>query len=325
MIELIDISKTYQQKKETLTVLKLTGLSIHDGEILGIVGKSGAGKSTLLRIINGLIKPTTGEVFVDGVSLFSLKQKDINRMRHSIGMIFQHFNLIYSMNAYDNIKLALTIGYYPKEYIDKRIHDLLGLVGLNGKEHRYPNELSGGEKQRLGIARALANKPKYLLCDEATSALDQETSNEIIDLLKEVQQKTKVTIVFISHQIDVIKDLCTRVIIMDKGEIIEDQPIKAIFTHPLHPKTKALVHSLTYDKPKDVIAYELIYDQKNSGEAILSNMIKIYHVDVNILFAKTLKIQEEWIGYLYVEIHGDDLKRAIQYLNDQRIEVSLYA
>ncbi len=324
MIELLNISKAYQQKKEFLTVLKPTHLSIHDGEILGIVGKSGAGKSTLLRTINGLIKPTTGEVFVDGISLFSLKQKDINRMRHTMGMIFQHFNLIHSMDAYNNIKLALTIGHYQDD-IDSRIHELLYLVGLNGKEHRYPNQLSGGEKQRLGIARALANKPKYLLCDEATSALDQETAHEIIDLLKEIQQKTKVTIVFISHQIDVIKDLCTRVIIMDQGEIIEDQPIKAIFTHPIHPKTKSLVHSLTYEKPNDVIAYELIYDQKNSGEAILSTMIKIYHVDVNILFAKTLKIQEEWIGYLYIEIHGDDLKKAIQYLKDQRIEVSLYA
>lgn len=324
MIELLNISKAYQQKKEFLTVLKPTHLSIHDGEILGIVGKSGAGKSTLLRTINGLIKPTTGEVFVDGISLFSLKQKDINRMRHTMGMIFQHFNLIHSMDAYNNIKLALTIGHYQDD-IDSRIHELLYLVGLNGKEHRYPNQLSGGEKQRLGIARALANKPKYLLCDEATSALDHETAHEIIDLLKEIQQKTKVTIVFISHQIDVIKDLCTRVIIMDQGEIIEDQPIKAIFTHPIHPKTKSLVHSLTYEKPNDVIAYELIYDQKNSGEAILSTMIKIYHVDVNILFAKTLKIQEEWIGYLYIEIHGDDLKKAIQYLKDQRIEVSLYA
>lgn len=325
MIELIHVSKTYHQKNTSIEVLKPTHLSITDGEILGIVGKSGAGKSTILRMINGLIKPSTGEVFVDGVSLFSLKQKDINRMRHSIGMIFQHFNLIHSMSVYENIKLALTIGHYPKEDIHSRIHELLGLVGLNGKDTRYPNQLSGGEKQRLGIARALANKPKYLLCDEATSALDQETAYEIIELLKDIQKKTDLTIVFISHQIDVIKDLCSRVIVMDQGEIIEDQPIKSIFTHPMHQKTKALVHSLTYEKPKDVIAYELIYDQKNSGEAILSHMIKIYHVDVNILFAKTLKIQEEWIGYLYVEIRGNDLDKAIQYLNDQRIEVSIYA
>jgi D-methionine transport system ATP-binding protein len=325
MIQLKNISKIYSNKNTSMTILHPTYLTINDGEILGIVGKSGAGKSTLIRIINGLIRPTTGDVFVDGVSMFSLKQKDINRMRHSIGMIFQHFNLLHSMNAYDNIKLALTIGYYRKEDINDRIYELLGLVGLTGKESRYPSQLSGGEKQRLGIARALANRPKYLLCDEATSALDQETANEIIQLLKDIQHKTQVTIVFISHQMDVIKDLCTRVIIMDNGEIIEDQPIKAMFTHPVHPKTKVLVHSLTYEKPNDVIAYELIYDQKNSGEAILSNMIKTYHVDVNILFAKTLKIQEEWIGYLYVEIHGDDLKKAIQYLKDQRIEVSLYA
>lgn len=325
MIQLTDISKTYFQKDKPLTVLHSTDLTIEDGEILGIVGKSGAGKSTLIRILNGLIRPTTGQVFVDGVSIFSLKQKDINRMRHNMGMIFQHFNLIHSMNAFDNVKLALTIGHYPKDEMSNRIDELLGLVGLNGKETRYPNQLSGGEKQRLGIARALANKPKYLLCDEATSALDQETSNEIIHLLKDIQKKTQVTIVFISHQMEVIKELCTRVVIMEQGKVIEDQPIKAIFTHPKHPKTRALVHHLTYEKPDDIIVYELIYDQKNSGQSILSQMIKIYHVDVNILFAKTLKIQDEWIGYLYVEIQGQDIHLALSYLNQQGIEVLLYA
>lgn len=325
MIQLQNISKTYHHKNQKLTVLEPLNLEVNDGEIVGIVGKSGAGKSTLLRLINGLIKPSSGDVIIDETPLFSLKQQDINRMRHGIGMVFQHFNLISSLSAFDNIKLSLTIASYPKDQIKSRIDELLNIVGLNGKESRYPNQLSGGEKQRLGIARAIANHPHILLCDEATSALDQQTSKEIIDLLKQIQKQMNMTIIFISHQIDVIKDLCTRVIVFDHGKLIEDQPIKLLFTHPKHEITRSLVHQMTYVHQGENAVYELIYDQKNSQDSILSTMIKQFQMDVNILFAKTLTIGDEQIGYLYVEFIGEQIESSIQFLKLKGIEVSLYA
>ncbi|HPG43210.1 MAG TPA: ATP-binding cassette domain-containing protein, partial [Acholeplasmataceae bacterium] len=232
MIELKDIQHIYHQKHTSFQVLKDVNLTIHDQEIIGIVGYSGAGKSTLIRLMNGLIKPTSGHVIVDGVTINDLNRQELNRMRQSMGMIFQHFHLVFSMTVYQNIMLALNIGNYPKEQSEKRVHELLELVGLKDKAKRYPVELSGGERQRVGIARALANHPKYLLCDEATSALDQKTAHDIVLLLKDIQEKTGITIIFISHQIDVIKDLCDRIIVMNQGVIIEDQRAKELFTKP---------------------------------------------------------------------------------------------
>ncbi len=191
MIEFINIEKTYTSKQESFHALKNINLTINDHEILGVVGYSGAGKSTLIGLINKLIESTKGDVLIDGVSIHDLKQEDLNRMRYDLSMIFQHFNLVGNLTVYDNIKLALSIKKYPKEKIEKRIDEVLDLVGLLDKKHRYPKALSGGEKQRVGIARAIANHPKYLLCDEATSALDQKTAYEIVSLLKDIQRKNK--------------------------------------------------------------------------------------------------------------------------------------
>jgi D-methionine transport system ATP-binding protein len=325
MIQLQGISKTYSTKHESFHALQKINLTIHEGEILGIVGYSGAGKSTLIRIINGLIQPSTGEVIVFQQSLSKLTVLEMRRMRQSMGMIFQHFNLVFSMTVRANILLALSIGNYPKDQREKRVVELLELVGLSEKIDRYPVELSGGERQRLGIARALSNHPKVLLCDEATSALDQKTAQDIIKLLKIIQEKTKITIVFISHQIEIVKDLCTRVVVMDQGKIIEDQPIKALFTHPKSPVTQSLIRSLIYE-PKDVTQkiYELIYDHKNADSNILSDMIKTYQVDVNIMFAKTLELKDEVIGYLYLQIEGDQEEQAITFLKEQHVEVNRY-
>jgi D-methionine transport system ATP-binding protein len=325
MIQLQSIDKTYTSKKTSFHALSNINLSIHDGEILGIVGYSGAGKSTLLRIINGLILPDHGQVIVDSVDTNQLSLGDMRRMRQSMGMIFQHFNLIFSMTVKSNIMLALSIANYPKDLREKRIFELLDLVGLTGKENRYPVELSGGERQRLGIARALSNHPKYLLCDEATSALDQKTAQDIIKLLKQIQEKTKITIIFISHQIEIVKDLCTRVVVMDQGNIIEDQNVKALFTHPISSITKSLIRSLVYE-PKDISKeiYELIYDHKNSDSMTLSDMIKIYQVDVNIMFAKTLELKDEVIGYLYLQIEGKNKEQALAFLRDAHVEVNRY-
>lgn len=327
MIELYKINKLYESKKESFQALKNINLKIKDQEILGVVGYSGAGKSTLVRLINGLIKPSCGQIIIDGTSIHALKQEDLNRMRYDISMIFQHFNLVSNLNVYDNIKLALNIKKYPKEDIDHRIHEVLDLVGLVDKKHRYPKELSGGEKQRVGIARAISNRPKYLLCDEATSALDQKTAYDIVQLLKTIHKQTKITIVFISHQMEIVKDLCERVVVMDEGRIIEDQSTKNLFVSPKNSITKKLIKQVI-DEPvhlKNKNYYELIYAHDNVDDSLLSYAIKTYQIDVNIVYAKTLAINTEMIGYLYLEIIGEHIDQAINYLREKDIEVRKYA
>jgi len=325
MIRFSHVHKTYTSNQVKYQAIQDVSLDISDGEILGIVGYSGAGKSTLIRMINGLILPTSGEIWVDDTLLSSLKQQDINRMRFSMGMIFQHFNLLSSMTVYDNIKLALSIAKFPKDQQKSRIEEVLSLVGLLDKVSRYPKELSGGERQRIGIARAIANHPKYLLCDEATSALDQKTANEIISLLKDIQRKTHITIIFITHQIEVAKDLCTRIIVMHQGVIIEDQSTKNLLTKPQSPITRSLVKTLVFDAPQNrENLYELIYNHQNNQNTSLSDMVKKYLVDVNIMHAKTLTIGDEQIGYLYVQIKGKKQQEALKYLEQNGIEVNLY-
>lgn len=327
MITLSNITKTYISKAESFCALKDVSLHIKEQEIIGIVGLSGAGKSTLVRCINGLIKPTSGNVLIDGINIHDLKQEDLNRMRYDISMIFQQFNLVANLTVYQNIKLALNIKNYPKNLRNQKVIEVLDLVGLSDKKNRYPKELSGGEKQRVGIARAIVNQPKYLLCDEATSGLDQKTAYDIVDLLKEIHKKTKITIVFITHQIEIIKDLCERVVVMDHGRLIEDQKTKDLFIHPLTKITKALIKQVI-DEPthlKDKHYLELIYHQEHVNDTILSQMIKIYDIDVNIHFAKTLTIGDQVIGYLYLEMIGNQKTKAIEYLRLNDIEVKEYA
>lgn len=323
MIELKSISKSYPNKKTTFVALEDVNLTVNQGEIVGILGYSGAGKSTLVRIINGLIEPTSGTVSIDGISLDMNKQKAIDRMRQSIGMIFQHFNLIHSMTVYENIKLPLDISKYAGDK-QARILELLDLVGLSDKMDNYPKSLSGGERQRVGIARALANHPSVLLCDEATSALDQKTATDILDLLKHIHQKTQLTIVFITHQIEVVKALCDRVVVMDGGKIVEDVLIKDLFVNPKSVVAKNLLQSFKYET-KEHQVYELVYNHKNSDDTILSDCIKQYQIDVNIKYAKTLELKSETIGFLYVQMTGSHVDDAIKYLKDHQVEVNLYA
>ncbi|MDG0889119.1 methionine ABC transporter ATP-binding protein [Paracholeplasma manati] len=323
MITLKHISKSYPNKKTTFHALEDVNLTIQAGEIVGILGYSGAGKSTLVRIINGLIEPTEGVVSIDGHDLDLHKQQAIDRMRHTIGMIFQHFNLIHSMTVYDNIKLPLDIAKYSEDK-EKRILELLSLVGLSDKKEMYPKSLSGGERQRVGIARALANHPKVLLCDEATSALDQKTATDILDLLKQIHQQTGVTIVFITHQIEVVKALCDRVVVMDGGRIVEDTPIKDLFVHPQSEVSKSLLQTFKYETTESDI-YELVYNHKNSNDTILSDCIKQFHIDVNIKYAKTLALKSETIGFLYVQFFGQQTEDAIAYLKAHQVEVNRYA
>ena len=223
MIELVNVEKTYYSKAGDIHALHKTNLSIKAGEIFGIIGLSGAGKSTLVRCINMLERPTGGQVFVDGAELTAMSDAQLRKARQSIGMIFQHFNLLTSRTVYQNIAFPLEIQGLSKAEIDKRVRPLLELVQLEGRADYYPSQLSGGQKQRVGIARALASNPKVLLCDEATSALDPQTTKSILELLKDINKKLNLTIVLITHQMEVVKTICDRVAVIENGDIIEEE------------------------------------------------------------------------------------------------------
>lgn len=253
MIELKNISVDFKDKGQIVHAVDNVSLNINKGEVFGIVGLSGAGKSTLVRVINLLQKPTNGEVIIDGENITNLKSNELRKKRLKIGMIFQHFNLISGKTIYENIEFVLKADNYPKEKRKDRIEELLELVNLKDKRDSYPASLSGGQKQRAGIARALANNPEILLCDEATSALDLENTDEIITLLKNIKEKTNITIVFITHEMDVAKRLFDKVAVMSNGEIVEINDVYSIFANPIHQVTKSLIErNAKIELPKEV-------------------------------------------------------------------------
>src|ERR1700753_2606725 len=251
LIAFADVSKIYPSRDRAAEVVALSdvNLEIQDGAIVGVIGKSGAGKSTLIRLVNGLERPTGGRVVVDGTDITALDERGLRHARRSIGMIFHHFDLLSSRTAFENIALPLEIAGLDKDDIVKRVEPLLSMVGLSDKRDRYPAELSGGQKQRVGIARALASKPKVLLSDEATSALDPETTRAILELLRRINRELHLTIVLITHQMDVIKQVCDRVAVLDAGRVVEEGKVIDVFLQPHHEVTRALIG--------DVIAQEL--------------------------------------------------------------------
>ena len=324
MIQIQHLTKTYKLKnKTTFLALDDVSLKINKNESLGIIGYSGAGKSTLLRMINLLIKPDKGTILLEGKDLSKLSRKELNETRQKIGMIFQNFNLLNQLTVYQNIKLTLDISNYNKDK-DQRIKEVLTQVGLLDKKDEYPSKLSGGQKQRVGIARAIANQPKYLLCDEITSALDQKTATEIIELLNAIKEKYQMTIIFITHQIDMARKICDRMVVMEKGKIIEDQKTIDLFINPKEETTKQLIQSdLEEDKLKRKNVYQLIYVD-NQNETILSDTIKKYQINTNILQAKTIDLKNQVIGYLIIEVTGEKQAEAINYLKQNGIEVKKY-
>ncbi|OEF99407.1 methionine ABC transporter ATP-binding protein [Vulcanibacillus modesticaldus] len=241
MIKLNNVQKIYDNNKQRVTALKNINLEIKSGEIYGIIGYSGAGKSTLIRLINMLENPTAGEIWVNGQRMDRLNNEKLRLARQKIGMIFQNFNLLSSRTVRQNIAFPLEIAGYPKEKIDKRVSELIKLVGLTERADAYPSELSGGQKQRVGIARALANNPEVLLSDEATSALDPKTTESILNLLWEINRKFGITIILITHEMHVIKKICHRVAVIDGGEIVEEGPVTEVFGNPKKEITKEFV------------------------------------------------------------------------------------
>ncbi|MGW8426068.1 methionine ABC transporter ATP-binding protein [Peribacillus simplex] len=323
MIEIRSVRKEYVSKKNRVIGVDNISLTIQTGEVYGIVGYSGAGKSSLLRCLNLLERPTGGNIIIDGIDLTSLSSKELRKQRQKIGMIFQHFSLVSSKTVYENVAFALKAAHRSKDAIRLRVLELLEIVGLSDKKDVYPAQLSGGQKQRVGIARALANDPTVLLCDEATSALDPTTTKAILQLLKKISSKIGITIVLITHEMEVVKELCHRVAVMQDGRVIEEGSVYEIFSQPKQELTKQFISSvLDFELPPHLIEeskgtiIKIQFEGQTAGESILSDTLQSHSVKGNILHGKIEYIQDVPLGILIIELLGDaaQIHSALQYI-----------
>lgn len=317
MIEFKNVSKTFTIGKRKVHAVQNVSLKIQRGEIFGIIGFSGAGKSTLLRLVNALEKPTEGSVIVQGTDISKLSAKELRKQRSNIGMIFQNFNLFNSRNVFANVAYPLRLAGYNKAQIEGRVEELLQFVGLSDKAKDYPDQLSGGQKQRVGIARALASSPEILICDEATSALDPETTQDILKLLKKVNRDLGITILLITHEMDVIQSICDKVAVMENGRVIESGEVFEIFTNPRHPTTQRFIQSVQQDLPSASVLkewsetdggklYQVIFKGDVTGEPVLSTVTKKYNVHFNIIYGSVQELQEKLFGNLIISFIGDE-------------------
>ena len=324
MITLEHVSKTFTTKSGYVHAVRDVSLQINEGEIYGIIGFSGAGKSTLVRCINLLERPEAGNVTVDGRELLKLDASQLRESRKKIGMIFQHFNLMRLRTVAQNVAFPLKKSGLSKEEIARKVKELLELVDLSEKANVYPSQLSGGQKQRVAIARALANDPKVLLCDDATSALDPQPTHSILKLIKDINQKLNLTVVLITHEMGVVKEICDRVAVMEDGRVVEEGSIVDIFTHPQAKMTKSFIaststtdriydlieegHALT-ELGEDEVIVSLKYDASNATQALISEISRTYEVDCNIIFGNIEVVKDTPIGTLIVVLKGDPEKR----------------
>lgn len=340
MIKLENISKSFAINGKTVEAVKDVSLAIRQGEIFGIIGFSGAGKSTLVRCINLLEKPEKGRVIIDGEDITHYEGKELRHVRQKIGMIFQHFNLMPSRTVFENIELPLKLTKLSASERSQKIKKLLDLVGLSDKAKSYPSQLSGGQKQRVAIARALANDPKVLLCDEATSALDPQTTHSILQLLKEVNTRLGITIVVITHQMEVIKEICDCVAVMQKGVVVEKGDIVEVFSAPQAPITKSFIQAadnfeafsdlvklnsaITGIKPSQPVWF-LTYRGAVAGEPLMSELYRRFEVKANIIYGNIDYFKQCIVGKLGVAIEGraDQIEKARQFLIDQRVIVEV--
>ncbi|MFE5427559.1 MULTISPECIES: methionine ABC transporter ATP-binding protein [Bacillaceae] len=332
MIEIRSVRKEYVSKKNRVIGVDNVSLTIQTGEVYGIVGYSGAGKSSLLRCLNLLERPTGGNIIIDGIDLTSLSSKELRKQRQKIGMIFQHFSLVSSKTVYENVAFALKAAHRSKDAIRLRVLELLEIVGLSDKKDVYPAQLSGGQKQRVGIARALANDPTVLLCDEATSALDPTTTKAILQLLKKISSKIGITIVLITHEMEVVKELCHRVAVMQDGRVIEEGSVYEIFSQPKQELTKQFISSvLDFELPPHLIEeskgtiIKIQFEGQTAGESILSDTLQSHSVKGNILHGKIEYIQDVPLGILIIELLGDaaQIHSALQYIKNRSSSVEV--
>ena len=333
MIDIQNVSKVYKTKDRVVKGVDNVSLTIEKGGIFGIVGYSGAGKSSLIRCLNLLEKPTEGTILIDGVNLMKLRGKSLRQARLKIGMIFQHFYLISQKTVYENIAFALRAAKTPESKISDRVTELLDMVGLAAKRDVYPAQLSGGQKQRVGIARALANNPSVLLCDEATSALDPNTTLSILRLLKKINTELQITIVLITHEMHVVKEICDRMAIMQDGRVIEEGQVYTIFSNPVEELTKEFISSVvSFDVPEAILSkctgriVKLMFKGNVAGESVISDTIKQFNVHGNFLHGSIEYIQEMPLGTFLMELQGKnpDIDRAISYMSSRDVYVEVF-
>ena len=340
MIELTHISKDFASGGRTVHAVQDVSLSIGKGEIFGIIGFSGAGKSTLVRCINLLERPTSGSVTVDGKEMTALSARELRQARKKIGMIFQHFNLMPSRTVFGNVAYPLRGSGLSREQIADKVHRLLELVGIGDKAEAYPKQLSGGQKQRVAIARALANDPNVLLCDEATSALDPQTTKAILRLLKDLNEKLGITVVIITHEMAVVKEICDRVAVMEHGRVVEQGEVFNVFADPRQEITRSFIHTtsnlrkieelieedspVVQLKPGELIV-RLSYIQRNVSEPLISTVSRESDITLNIIFSDIAIVQNAPIGGTVAIISGEraQITQAMQYLSEKNVGVEV--
>ncbi|MBU3058656.1 methionine ABC transporter ATP-binding protein [Pseudomonas indica] len=333
MIEFQQVYKTYRVAGRDIPALQPTTLDIQGGQVFGLIGHSGAGKSTLLRLINRLEEPSGGRIVIDGTDVTALDADGLRRFRQRVGMIFQHFNLLASKTVADNVAMPLRLaGELSAAEIDARVAELLARVGLGDHAKKYPAQLSGGQKQRVGIARALATRPKILLCDEATSALDPQTTGQVLQLLAEINRELGLTIVLITHEMDVIRRVCDRVAVMDGGVIVEQGPVADVFLHPQHPTTRRFVLEAEHvdeDEQHDDFAHvpgrilRLTFRGEATYAPLLGTIARDTGVDYSILAGRIDRIKETPYGQLTLALVGGDVESALIRLNAADVHVEV--
>ncbi len=339
MIKLNQIKKVFDVAGQPLTVLDDVSLHIEKGQIFGVIGASGAGKSTLIRCVNLLERPTAGTVLVDDVDLTQMSDSELIFARRQIGMIFQHFNLLHSRTVFDNIALPLELAQTPRSQIQQKVNELLDLVGLTEKKDAYPANLSGGQKQRVAIARALACDPKVLLCDEATSALDPATTQSILSLLQEINQRLGITILLITHEMDVVKRICHRVAVMDKGKLIEQGAVSELFSNPQTTLAQEFIRSTFHVALPDEYMAKLsstasatshpIVRLEFTGQSVdaplLSQIAQKFAIDFSILTSQIDYVDGVKFGILIVEFLGEQaiIEQGLAYLREQQVRIEV--
>ena len=340
MIKLEHVTKTFQTRNGNVNAVRDVSLEIQDGEIFGIIGFSGAGKSTLVRCINLLEKPEQGAVYFDDKDLLKLSDKELRLKRQEMGMIFQHFNLMRSRTVFENIAFPLRHMKMKDDEIQKRVDSLLELIELKDRKDSYPSQLSGGQKQRVAIARALATRPKVLLCDEATSALDPHTTQQILQLIRRINKELNLTVILITHEMAVVKDICDRVAVMENGKVVEEGNIVDVFSHPKMPVTKNFINTtnnlgkidellenkhplVQIDSNQRLV--KLSYQSGNTKEALISTISRKYNVDCSIIFGNVEIVHDVPFGTLICVLTGkqEDMESALQLCEDNQVQVEV--
>ncbi|UYZ21220.1 methionine ABC transporter ATP-binding protein [Mesobacillus jeotgali] len=335
MITFEKVEKVYESRGNKVAALNGIDLEIKEGEIFGVIGFSGAGKSSLIRCVNLLERPTSGRVIVDGCDMTSLSVKEVREIKKNIGMVFQHFNLLNSKTVFDNVAMPLILAKLPKDKIKERVYQLLDFVGLADKADNYPDQLSGGQKQRIGIARALATQPKILLCDEATSALDPQTTSSILQLLKKINKEYNITILIITHEMSVIREICDRVAVIEDGRIIEEDTVFSVFSAPKTETARNFISTIMNDSIPDSVyriiegnsglhkVFRINFVGESAGQPLLSQLSKKFDINVNVLFGNITELQGIPFGNLIVEFQGSDkeILRALNFIDQQKVSI----